>query len=51
MHPVDGAAYMPAMNGEENMDVPWTSVCQTWGYLKAQFVCEPEFHALGKWLL
>lgn len=21
------------------------------GYLKAQIVCEPKFHALGKWLL
>lgn len=51
MYPADGAAYMPAENGEENMDVSWTSVCQTWGDLKAQFVCEPKFHGLGKWLL
>lgn len=42
---------MPAVNGEENMDVSWISLCQTWEYLKAQFVYEPKFSALGKWLL
>lgn len=40
VYPVDGAA----VNGEENTDVSWTSICQTWGNLKAQFVCEPKFH-------
>lgn len=58
MYPIDGAACMPAMNGKENMNGSWTSVCQTWGYLKAQFGCAGKhqlyarkFHAPAKLLL
>lgn len=35
VYPVDGAAYVPFVNGEGNIYVSWTSVCQTWGVFES----------------
>lgn len=32
VYPIGGAACMPAVNGKENMDISWPSVCQTWEF-------------------
>jgi len=55
VYPIDGAAYVPAENGKENMIVSRISVCQSWGVF--EFGCAGKhrsyafkFHAPGKLL-